>query len=73
MNEPTNKDRAERADHILRLYAELEGSEAYEDDSAALLTDLLADLMHWAEEEELDFQDQLESAKGHYEAEVNGE
>ena len=55
MNEPTNKDRAERADHVLRLYAELEGSEAYEDDSEALFTDLLADLQHWAWLNDLDY------------------
>jgi hypothetical protein len=72
-NEEGNKARVERADHVLRLYAEIEGSEAYEDDAEALLTDLLADLMHWADANNHDFTDRLSMAITHHAAEVNGE
>ena len=62
-------ERVQRADKVLRLYAEIEGSEAYEDDAEALLCDLLADLRHWAHENYIDFHSRNAMAEVHYQEE----
>jgi len=40
-------------------------------DQEDALCDLLADLMHWCDEHQFDFDNELRRARGHYEAEVN--
>ena len=73
IGEIANLGRAERADQALRLYAEIEGSEAYEDDAESLLCDLLTDLRHWADENDIDFYGRLNLSYAHYVAERKGE
>lgn len=41
--------------------------------SEELLTDLIADLLHWADEEEIDADEVLRSARMHYDNEINEE
>ena len=72
-NKSANENRVDRADHVLRLYAEIEGSEAYEDDAESLLCDLLTDLRHWADANGLDIYRGLDMSYTHYLAESNGE
>jgi hypothetical protein len=67
-DEPTNADRAERgARTLLDFYA----FEYGEDESN--LRDLLADLMHHADNQGLDFNNELRIARDHYEAEKEDE
>lgn len=60
----TNADRAELAAAALRHFQRTTGTD-YED----VLSDLLCDLMHWASENNFDFDAALCRARGHYEAE----
>jgi len=65
-----------RANLATHAFEETEGGEfdsAYKDDPQALLTDLLADLKHWADANGLDFYQHLEAAHMHYSAEVADE
>ena len=64
-----NAARARRAAIALRRYCK-HGDEPYE---MWLLGDLLADLMHLAEREGVDFREMLQRAEMHFTAEVNGE
>lgn len=43
------------------------------DDRATMLCDMLADLMHYARRERVDFDTELDRARGHFEAEQRGE
>jgi len=61
---PTNQDRAEWAAAALRHFQCTTGTD-YDD----ALTDLLGDLMHFADRENLDFEAALAMARAHYEAE----
>jgi hypothetical protein len=63
-----NDDRSAWAGTALALFMQLTGTE-HED----ALGDLLADLMHWADRNQYDFDAALERARGHYEAETGGE
>jgi hypothetical protein len=60
----TNLDRAEWAAAALRHFQCSTGTE-YDD----ALTDLLCDLVHWSDREDIDFQNALDTARMHYEAE----
>ena len=60
----TNLDRAEWAAAALRHFQCITGTE-YDD----ALTDLICDLMHWSDREDIDFQSALDTARMHYEAE----
>ena len=67
---PTNDERAERGKAILENYG-LRFGDSY--DPSANLTDILTDLMHAAVRQAelgLKFQDRLEMAKWHFEAEI---
>lgn len=70
MTEPTNLDRAARVAALLDQYADAhdKGSEP-----ETVLTDVLADLMHWADAYGVDFRPALWLATEHHAAEVNGE
>ena len=63
-----NDDRSAWAGSALALFMQVTGTE--EEDA---LGDLLADLMHWADRNEYDFDTALERARGHYHAETDGE
>ena len=63
--EKMNDDRAEWAGAALRHFQCTTGTD-YED----TLTDLLGDLMHWADRNGVDFNDELARARMHYEAEI---
>jgi hypothetical protein len=63
--EPTNLDRAAWADKAIRAFREMTDCD-YEDS----LGDLLADLMHWSDARNFDFEAALFCARGHYAAEL---
>jgi hypothetical protein len=63
-----NPGRAEAAAGALRHYQATTGAD-YED----ALGDLLADLMHWCDCDNFDFEAALFRARGHYEAETSGQ
>jgi hypothetical protein len=70
MTETTNKDRAEWGGMALLEYAIAKGSNGgLYDPPETVLTDLLCDLMHYAELKEIDFAACLERARMHYDAE----
>ena len=72
---PTNAERAERVQKILKAYAEeMYGTD--DPDPEELLTaagDLLADFLHYCSQEELDFDDAIRVARMHFEAEMDEE
>lgn len=61
----TNLDRANWADKAIRIFREATGCD-HEDS----LGDLLADLIHWAEARNFDFEAALDRARDHYQAEI---
>lgn len=63
--EGKNDDRAEWAAAALRQFQCITGTD-YED----CLGDLLADLMHWCDRNDYDFEAALSRARGHYEEET---
>lgn len=64
-----NLERAERGHRVLEFYGSLPGMDPDE-----TLTDLLADLMHYArEEKDVFFQRSLDLAEMHFSAETKGE
>jgi hypothetical protein len=65
-----NHHRAQRARNALHSYSLEEDT-----DPDSLLVDLLVDLMHlyYIDYERADFQAALDSARRHFEAEINGE
>jgi hypothetical protein len=63
--EGMNNDRAEWAGAALRQFRSVTGTD-FED----ALSDLLGDLMHWADRNGVTFDDQLSCARMHYEAET---
>ena len=63
--EPTNSDRAAWAEKALLTFCCQTGTD-YED----ALGDLLCDLMHWADENEIDFNSALDGAREHHAFEV---
>ena len=63
--EKMNDRYAERAGAALQHYQSVTGA-----DCEAALGDVLADLMHWSDRNNLDFETALFRARGHYEAET---
>lgn len=63
--DPTNKDRAAWADHALQMFQMTTGA-----DREDAVSDLLANLMHLADDEGTDFAADLERASMHYTAEI---
>ena len=57
-----NQTRAEQAATVLNNYAP---------EPETVLRDLLADLMHYAEQNDFDFEYELEVARGHFNEEVD--
>ncbi len=62
---PSNDDRAEWAESAITAFMEATGVERGD-----ALCDLLADLRHWSDKNQVDWQEALERAYMHYEAEI---
>ena len=67
----SNVDRAKDCHASLKVFAKLQNIK--DEDCETILSDFLADAMHWARFAGLDFDDCLRRAEGHYEAELKGE
>jgi hypothetical protein len=65
---PTNLDRAEWAAAALRHFQSTTGAD-YQD----ALPDLLCDLLHWSDRDNVNFEKALKTARLHYEAECDEE
>lgn len=66
----TNEQRARWAEAALQAYATgKEGGEALYDEPALVVSDLLADLMHYAAREAIDIRVCYTRARGHFEEE----
>jgi len=61
---PTNLERAEWAAAALRHFQSTTGT-----DDGDALPDLLCDLLHWSDREKVNFQNALDTARMHYQAE----
>ena len=66
--ENRNDDRAAWAGSALAAFMRVTGTDVED-----AVGDLLADLMHWCDRNNYDFDLALERARGHYEAETLGE
>lgn len=62
-----NEQRAEYAFRAMQTFIQSNGDNG---DAGANLTDLLCNLMHWADEHGVDFDQSLRIAKGHHEEET---
>jgi hypothetical protein len=60
--------RTEKVYRTLLVYKQYIG--LYEHENETALIDILADLMHWANEYGLDFPQALDTAQGHYQFEI---
>ena len=67
----TNAERRAQAAEALDCFAKQAGDELASDEER--LTDLLADLLHWCTAEEVHFDKCLRMARGHFEAERDGD
>jgi hypothetical protein len=68
MTEPTNQDRAQRIPPALAAYVAATGDGNGEPDETTM-RDLLADLMHYSQQNGIDFDQELRIARHHYEHE----
>ena len=68
LNDLTNEDRAEAAEQAICTFEDVIST-----DREFVLTDLLCDLMHWAEREGRNFERALTVARVHYCDEANEE
>ena len=66
---PTNKDRAVWAGKGLTEFCRQVYSKTSSEEPETLLSDFLADVMHWADEHKVDFEVALERARYNYEEE----
>jgi len=66
---PTNADRANRARNVMQFYIDAHG----EDETEATLADILTDMMHLCDAEEVDWGDVLVTAENHHLDEVADE
>ena len=69
MTDATNYTRRIRAEATVQHYARMARQDLEVEGRKTVATDLLADLMHWAESLGLDFEDMARVAATHYEAE----
>lgn len=70
-----NEAREERGRRLLSAYVHIQNEtrDADEEDDQVWLTDMLADLRHWAAAEKLDFDRALATSQIHFNCERNGE
>lgn len=66
--DPTNEDRAARIDLVVRAYEAARVDVM--DEPFETMTDLLADLRHWAAREKMDFESALRISAGHFDSET---
>ena len=72
--DPTNKDRAKWANKALLVFAKEVGQEQdLKLDPSTVAGDFLADLMHWCNAHDIDFEDILSRGQGHYAHEIKEE
>lgn len=69
--EPTNKDRAGWAKEAVDHFSKVVG--AQDEDLETKMTDLLADMMHLADQNGLDFEKLTEHAENHFDEEFEEE
>lgn len=69
-DEMTNEMRAERAGRSVQAYIAYDGAAYGHEEPATHLQDMLCDLQHWAAANDVDFDEAVQRATGHYEAEV---
>lgn len=69
---PNNRNRAQWAETALRAFArqtgQLTGGD-WEYDRESVITDLIADLMHYCEAKGIDFDERLDSGRNHFHCE----
>ena len=68
--EGMNDDRAEWAQNALDAFASVTGMNTAGEDAETIMTDLLADLMHWSDRNGVKFSDVLSRAQSHYSEET---
>jgi len=68
MSEPTNEERADRIDSVMQAYCNNLNSRDWEGDEDDV-KDMLADLMHFCERMEINFEENLRIARDNYEHE----
>lgn len=66
---PSNEDRAERIAQVYEMYQANTGV----DDQESFVADLLADVMHFCQREDIDFEEKTGTAKMHFEDECEDE
>lgn len=69
MTEPTNIDRAGWAETALKAFEKVTGSDAKEEG----VRDLLADMMHYCDVNDIDFANELRVATDNYDEEITEE
>lgn len=70
---PTLRQKARFAEEAVSVYAVRTGLDLDADGRETAVKDLLTDLMHFCDQEDLDFEDLLSGAQGFYDEEINGE
>lgn len=71
---PTNKTRAQWALESLEVFASSTSSiDNLNKEPDEVLTDLLCDLEHWANQNDISFDDCVAHGKAHFDAEIEGE
>jgi len=68
MNDPTNEERAARIEPTLAAYRKAQNGQDFPPDEADI-RDLLTDIMHYCDQEKIDFIEELEIARNNYLAE----
>jgi NTP pyrophosphatase (non-canonical NTP hydrolase) len=72
MGDVTNEDRAGWAEVACEAFAEITGQDI-ENDLPEIIGDLIANLMHLANQQGMSVEDRLENARMHYDAEIEEE
>jgi NTP pyrophosphatase (non-canonical NTP hydrolase) len=72
MGDVTNEDRAGWAEVACEAFAEITGQDM-ENDLPEIIGDLIANLMHLANQNGMSVEDRLENARMHYDAEIEEE
>jgi len=71
--EGMNEQRSEWAGSALQHFASLTGQSRAGDPDEDIMGDLLADFMHYCDDNDLDFNKILDTARMHYDAETDGQ
>lgn len=68
--EGMNDDRAQWAQQAITTFAVTTGMAGANEENITILGDLLADIMHWCDRNDLRFEDVLAHARSHYQEET---